>query len=268
MEKREPKILKDNLSWLRPWVGISGLGLGAFLAIPTIAKVIEQTAASLNAQSLATIVAALIGFSGVIITTRAGFQNLITSQENQAKREREDREHRASMQEKAKQDEIAHAKSILISSLQAELSMLLDHVHAQESVLYVQKKLMEHAKDDPQLSKQEVAIVKPLYSTPIYDANIDKLGLLGFDLGSDVIKIYSGTKFTADSTKIDPASAFLLYNAMHTFHLNWSEEIVHVVKRLNWGIGRGSDPGSLYEFRNKRNASNNNAKATGTGSES
>lgn len=228
---------------------------GVFLATPTIASAVEKIISSITGQSVATIIAALIGFSGVMITTRAGFRNLIASQEAQAKRDREDREHKDELQKQAKQDERLYTKRVLISSLQAELSMLLDQVHGQRAILYTQMKVMEHAKDDRFLNKQEVAMVVPRYNTPLYDANINNLGLLGFNLAADVVKIYSGTKLNPDNSKVTPGVAFALYDAMYKYYSNWGGEIVHVIARLNSALGYCDDPGNLYEFRKKRDAS-------------
>jgi hypothetical protein len=90
-------------------------------------------------------------------------------------------------------------------------------------------------------AKMSVKMV-PL-STPIFDLNISKLGLLGASVASDVITVYSRTKatFSMDELPLDLALHF--YESGAKGYEKWATEIEHVAKRLgNW-----TDPGSLHE---------------------
>ncbi|WP_435655038.1 hypothetical protein [Brucella pituitosa] len=255
------RIFLDDMTWLRPWICLVCLGVAIFISLPTISAILLSLTSAANAQSIATVLSAMIGFGGVILTTRSGFKNLIASQEAQAKRERDDRDHKTKLQQESKIEALKHDKAVLVASLQAELSMLLDQVHGQRNIIFTQTAMMRTAKDSPYLRDQESEIILPIYKTPIYDAHIDKLGLLGFSLASDVIKVYSGTKMTSNNTKFKPEQQLVLYEAFNSFYGNWSGEIVHVVTRLNSALGYCDDPGNLYQFRNERDAAINNKDA-------
>jgi len=70
---------------------------------------------------LATLIGAIVGFSIVAYQARAGFMNLIRSQENQAKLEREARVHQMELDEEARKIvEVAERKT-LMAALRAEL---------------------------------------------------------------------------------------------------------------------------------------------------
>ncbi len=114
---------------------------------------------------------------------------------------------------------------------------------------------MEHLGNDRAFSKTPTPFSLPTYEVPVFDANIAKLGLLGASLAGDVVQVYAMAKSKGPSTesaKAFPELVSKFYRGVVETHKVWSEEIVHVGSRLSHAQFGGTDPGTLYDLRQRK----------------
>ncbi len=177
-------------NWVPQWLCLSLFGLGVFLNIRPVAEIIKTFIEVAGGEAFATVLSGLVGFAGVILATLAGFRNLTKSQLETAQRERDAREHQADLKRQADLDARNHEVSVLVSALEAELSALTNRVEQGKNVFQQQADYFQHILEKDEGSEEPAILHAPKYSTPIFTANIDKLGLLGPSVAGDVVEVF------------------------------------------------------------------------------
>ncbi|MDR6635092.1 hypothetical protein J2X72_003904 [Phyllobacterium sp. 1468] len=245
------------------WLCVSVLVLGLLLNIQPVFDLVVRALGGGLAPGFATLLSAVIGFTGVIFTTRAGFKNLIASQEAQSARDRDARAHQQEMAVQAKTDEREYEKKVLAAALQGELIALLSRVHDGQAWLRMQTRFWKIAAADKDLKDVDVPFSFPSYHVPAFEANIQRLGLLGPSIAGDVVSVFGmATNKTAEPMKaIKPAMAAMLAEGLLDAHKDWSDRIVRVGGRLGSIQGFLDDPGSLWELKKEKEAAAKAAEA-------
>jgi hypothetical protein len=250
-----------ELPLLLKLVLLSGL---AFLAA-NIALLISQTSAvswKLD-PGLATLTAGVFGLCVVAWQTSKGFANLIRSQENQAKLEREARLHKAALDKQANDDEHAREKAILLHALWAEIIFLYSSVYDAEFNSTMFAEVHEN------YIKQRIAntgkgVVFTSFDAPVFRTNISKLGLLGPSIGADIITVLSRAdgkpKLFAQDQTLSNETLVTMYKGNADALDNWRDDLSHVARRIR-AIENGTpDPGSLSSTEKNRRAARKEKK--------
>jgi hypothetical protein len=96
------------------------------------------------------------------------------------------------------------------------------------------------------------------FHVPIYEANIEKLGLLGSSIAGDVARVFSRASvgpispISQDKLNIDIKWWIATYEAVVETMDDWLEDISHVIKRLVALEQGNTDPGTLFELEQQR----------------
>lgn len=204
-------------------------------------------------SGLATLIGAIIGLGIVAWQARIGFANLIRSQENQARLDREARLHQQELLERNRSAIEARETRVLMAALRAELASL--HFQA-DSAAGVSSKM---AQIYERMAKQGVqnslkAIQFPSFHAAIYEAHISQLGSLGASLAADIVTVASMAK-PVPPTQVEALSLGMLAAAYLTHAVamtNWQQDLYHVAMRLRAAEEGSPDPGILSETRAKR----------------
>jgi hypothetical protein len=203
---------------------------------------------------IATLTGSIIGLGIIAYQARLGFANLTRSQANQAQLDREARVHKAELDEQAAAAKERNDRALLLAAIRAELIGLLTEAHNSTNVMEVFSAMADG------MAKSRMPAVKqnfyfPSSNTPIYDANISQIGLLGVSLAGDVIKVMNRAKRKATSTVDAPMEHALAKNIYDTgakSYRTWANDIHHVAMRIR-SIEEGwKDSGSLYETSEAR----------------
>src|ERR1700726_2848019 len=176
-EARKSTIkLADFPLWMRALLLITVLlcfcNLILFLA--PVPFVLKSYGLEIN-QGLATLIGAILGLSAIAYQTRIGFNNLMLSQQNQAKLERDARVHRRKLETEAKQAEQENERKVLVAALIAELSIIFiafDSLFRWAISMQVSFSVSDTRKGAPDIAAL-IDARKP--KTVIFDANIAKL---------------------------------------------------------------------------------------------
>lgn len=204
----------------------------------------------------ATLFGAVIGLCVVAWQTNRGFQNLVRSQENQSRLEREARLHRYELERAGSKDDEEREKRLLLSGLRAEIVSLHSAAfasaqsHQQYALLY--KAMHEHGAP---------ATIKEFtingYKAPFYKENISKLGLLNVNLAADIIKVYS---MVYDDRKVvwekaAPNSVVsVAYGTGAVLAYKFNADLYHVAMRIRSFEEGTADPGTLSKTEAMRHA--------------
>ena len=175
--------LKQQVTQIPKVVWIAFVFSIALLALDAVLFVtIALSASSKIDPGIATLCGAVFGLSVVAWQARIGFQNLIKSQENQARIERDARLHQAELQQVAEERAEEKKKAMLLGAIRAEIAYLFDAVSVAENHIYglilIEKAIM--ASHRPSSTK---TIAFHSFTAPVFQANIPNLGLLGATLG-------------------------------------------------------------------------------------
>jgi hypothetical protein len=135
---------------------------------------------------LATLLAGILGLGMIAWQTKQGFNNLIAAQDHRAELERIARIEQAELAEVAKKTERQQAKDDFATSIIAEMNMLLFEVTSQIRAEY---KMIENMNQLADSSPDGTMIFTKTYA-PIFEKNLDKLGMLGSSLASEIVKAY------------------------------------------------------------------------------
>lgn len=204
----------------------------------------------------ATLFGAIIGLCVVAWQTNRGFQNLIRSQENQSRLERQARLHRYELDRAGVQADEQREKRLLLSGLRAEMVSLHTTAYASaqsnHQFALVYKAMHEH--NAPATMKEWTVAG---YKTPFYTDNISKLGLLGVSLAADVIRVYS---MVFDDRRVvwekaAPNSVVsVAYGTAAVLAYRFNADLYHVCMRFR-SVEEGTpDPGTLSETEAQRHA--------------
>lgn len=242
-------------NWVSYWISFSVLGIGILLNLQPVSKII-YTFMQTQPAATATIVAALLGFTGVMVATRQGFKNLIASNNAQAAREAVARAEIRSDAKHEKEEDRAYERRVLASALHGELNSLLTRIHQQSISLHTQKVICEGMARDRDLNSVDMPIIIPVYSAPLFEASVPKLGLLGASITADVVEVFSAVTAKSPSgepPKLRPDFAAKLYEGLLDTYKDWTADIVDVGSRLSSVMFDGNeDPGPLFAARKAR----------------
>ena len=202
----------------------------------------------------ATLVGAIIGFSIVAYQARVGFRNLIASQENQAHLEREARLHQSELVESQRKATEGAERKIVLAALKGELLSLQVSAHTYRNWAAVMKVLYEEAAKEGYPSNVDSIKIPPA-STPVFDANLSKLGLLGSSLAGDIVMAITSAR-AGIGIKLDKPMANKMavgvYESLIEVMEILRDDLGHVAGRLQADEdGTGETP-SLICFRQAR----------------
>src|SRR5262249_49999236 len=104
-------------------------------------------------------------------------------------------------------------------------------------------------------TKEGILVAYP-YRVPIYEANVEKLGLLGSSAAGDVARVFSAASIISPSQQDKIDADIKMWIAIDEGMIEsineWMENISHVVKRLVALEHGFTDPGTLYELEQQR----------------
>lgn len=211
----------------------------------------------------ATLLGAVIGLSAIAWQTRAGFGNLIKSQEHsavldrdarneRARLDREGREHQYQLDTNAREAAKESEKKELAAALHGELISINRQYNNVMQVLLIQEKLFRQMALTGTAISQDFKLLK--ISTPVYEANIHRIGLLGPSVAADVAEIYGAMSFGFElpAKHLDPEMLSILLDGIRQSLSSVNKDALHVNSRL-LAIQFGSeDPGPLLFARQRR----------------
>jgi hypothetical protein len=214
---------------------------------------------------LATLIGSLIGLSVIGWQTRQGFKNLIASQEHRAEKEREARADQARIEREATNEQSERERKALAAALTGELLSLWYIVGNSRGWYTVNTALLKVMEREGARTK-EGTFTLPTFHVPIYEANVEKLGLLGSSVAGDVARVFSRASLTStsqDKFNVDIKWWITTYESVVESMDDWMEDISLVVKRLI-ALEQGNiDPGTLFELEQQREQRKRNAAPGG-----
>ncbi|MGN7773213.1 hypothetical protein [Phyllobacterium sp. 22552] len=251
-------------SWIKPALCVAVLIAAIVISYKPVFFLVLTAVQRGISPAFATLIGAIVGFSGVIYATRAGFKNLITSHEAQAARDREARAEQQLLLEKNKESDRLHDRKVLAAALQGELIALLPNLDAATRFYRMQcEGYQAFLKQGG--SKNTDAQIKLFegFNVPIFQTNIGQLGLLGPSIAADVVIVFSRAINKVVHLSDEKAPIELAIQVMEHLvknHQEWSRDIHHVVARLGSVQGFFEDPGILAEMK-KQNGIDTNMSA-------
>ena len=188
---------------------------------------------------MATVFSAIIGLYILGYQARLGFNNLIASQENQANIER-----------KRQEEELKKERYLLASALRAEIMALTWEVTKSVQWATTMAFLLRDARGQ---WTGGVKIPPRALKTPVFDANVSKLGLLRASVAGDVIAVLA--KARADTSINDPKDVLdnkvvaNYYEGLSKSFEAMYEEMMHISRRLEcFENSKIEDPGSVSQI--------------------
>ncbi|RDI51235.1 hypothetical protein [Microvirga subterranea] len=212
-------------------------------------------------QPVATLIAGIVGLGTIAWQTRRGFQNLIASQEHRATLDRDARIHQSELADEQAQRQTDRETKVLAASVHAELFALHRQVHNTIQSIVVQKHMYEKLLQAKSTSLFEYRF--PRFRTTVFDENISKIGLLGPSIAGDVISVYATLRVELEPAVLKDAPADIMISLLEGLLETYRDlggEIVHVGGRLSHVQFGNPDPGTLVDFRLKRDAAKARAK--------
>ncbi|MBC8020159.1 MAG: hypothetical protein H7X78_02970 [Methyloceanibacter sp.] len=194
-------------------------------------------------QGWATLLGAIIGLGVIAWQARTGFRHLIRSQEHQANLQRE-------------LDKESHRReaAVLAAALRGELLAGAYALVRRSGWLEAIEKIIDDAAKNPQGKFYSEIRIEGV-TTPIYDAQASRLGLIGASLAADVAQVYGSIKsqflLAASEAGRDPKLAKEFVEVQLNLSKVFSKDVLHVCKRL-LAFETGTpedDPGILVEAR-------------------
>jgi hypothetical protein len=205
---------------------------------------------------IATLVGAIIGLGIVGWQARIGFANLTKSQANQAKLDREAREHQLQLEEQRADRKREAERKMLLESIRAEIVSLMDQATKAQrwsDALKAMCKVMQRAGAPP--ATKEITLYS--FDAPIFQANIGKIGLLGISLAADMIIVLSRAR-PATPIKFDRAighdMAATVYEGFSRSMGEWHSDLYYVAMRIIAAEAGKPDTGTLTEMKMKEQA--------------
>ncbi len=232
------------------------LGAGLLLLLFNLLWAVNSYTAVKVDPGIATLCGAIIGLCIVAWQTSKGFSNLITSQENQAKLEREARVHQYELDEQKLERQTEREKRALVSALWAEVYSLNAQVGDAKLNAWMMRQFYDGlAKKGHRSITKEMQF--PTFEAPIFRASIDKLGLLGPSIAADVVLVVSKAKGGAQikmrsEEPWDLEFLATIYKGHEEAMDDWRADLLHVANRLRSIMDGSPDPGILFENRKKR----------------
>lgn len=242
--------------WVSPWVGLSALIVGILLSIRPVFLFLIEVART-QPGLLGAVIAAGIGFAGVILTTRQGFRNLILSQQDQARREREARDHQRAISEEQRSRQASDDLRALASALLGELGAAVVSVEKMRKWAALQQALYAAMGETRVSVPVNLSNSFPQFDALVFKANIKELGKLGPSTCGDVVDVYQLLRIRDQQPPVEGVTGEHVAIVMKGFKEGFDEWILdamHVQKRLLAAMDSRDDPGSLYDERRRREA--------------
>jgi hypothetical protein len=149
-------------------------------------------------------------------------RNLIQAQNHRGELDRDARSHQAKLSEDAKRADQDREAQVVAAAISAELVALVPGVQRSLSLLKGYKVILDA------VGKADKSVKSPIvfseFMTPIYDANVAKLGLLGASIASDVVTVYAMAKIKPKNTEDQFVAAGVakLYEGLVAGFENWA----------------------------------------------
>jgi hypothetical protein len=240
-----------------PWPLKVAFGAATGLSAIELFVLFQQYTGLKIDPGLATLVGAVIGLAIVGWQTSRGFSNLIKSQENQARLEREGRLHQAEIEQTAEARKEQKDKAALLGALRAEIAHLYGTVADAERNVWLLAQMTKALKDQQQPAATKT-IAFHVFDAPVFKANIDNLGVLGAYLGADIIKVLSranGKEVKLHQEQPMPHDAVItIYEGNRRTLQKWASDLYHVAMRILSYENGTPDPGTLIETEAQRYA--------------
>ena len=210
----------------------------------------------------AILIGAVCGLSAIAWQIRQGFQALTASQQHcaqlacdsmreQARLEREVREHQAALEAKQETLQRREAAKTLALVLSSEISSIRNSLINKLWVLRIQKDACKMTKSKSQKISLRIEPIK----TPVFDANIQEIGLLGPSIAGDVVRIFRSVNEALPEKQTFGLDGEHLAAVLEVSILGiegWSPAAMHVEKRLLALVTGENDPGPLLEEQQRR----------------
>jgi hypothetical protein len=204
---------------------------------------------------VATLMGAIVGLGIVAWQARAGFTNLIRSQEHRADIETKARQHQHTLDVEREARRTDEETRVLMAALRAEIVGLMDHAQTamQHSITMHALLAKMAAAKAPNSTK---SIRWPTFNAPVYQASVSKIGLLGASLGADVVRVMTKPGIAVPPVEFNrPISNEMLatlYDGMADGMREWFADLYHVAMRIRAREEGTLDPGTLMEDQAKR----------------
>jgi hypothetical protein len=203
---------------------------------------------------VATLLGAIVGLGIVGWQARLGFGNLVRSQENQAKLEREARLHQRELDRENRNEDEAAKRKTLLAALRAEIFFLSMKASEASTWAEMMSKFTDGAsKSGLSNTNEELTVLS--FDAPVFKANISNLGLLGASLAADVVTVCSRAT-PAPVTKFDtpaPIAMVVSFYAAHSLIMHeWMEDLIHVGRRLRAAEEGTEDREQLFMMQQER----------------
>jgi hypothetical protein len=194
-------------------------------------------------SSVIAIVAAIIGLCGVVYSQRQNWRNS----------ERE-RTHREEMERFRREQDRHRIADSLLSALSGELGVMHERVDRFRNALSFHKVMFEKAsKYNESVSYEMPWTIIPKFSTPIFDAHVQDIGVLPPSLSYSVARVYATLKSLGTAPERNQQYDAKLVRATHDIlgkmFSDLTEDLHDVVLRLHAvrlgqedpGVGAGSE---------------------------
>jgi len=213
-------------------------------------------------EGWAILIGTVCGLSAIAWQIRQGFQALTASQQHcaqlardsmreQTRLEREVREHQAALDAKQETLQRREAAKTLAVVLSEEISSIRESLINKLRILRVQKDAVKARKRENQKISLHIEPTK----TPVFDANIREIGLLGPSIAGDVVRIFRSVNKAFPEEQTFGLDEQHLAAALEVYILGiegWLPAARHVEKRLLALVAGENDPGPLREEQQRR----------------
>lgn len=227
----------------------------ALIAIVVTSFVSAGTSVELN-SAWATIIGAIIGFGALAVQSFMSLRSINLSHEKQSARDREARE-------ELRKAELAHfyrqlqeERAALAFALVGELSAAYARFNNSKTMLKMAAEVYDKAGDT--IVDLPMENILPRFEPSIYMANIQRLGILGPSVLSDVVEVFQMLIYSTRnhaSTKLSGSMIAMALRAHAAAHQGWLLDQLHVQSRLlSVGSTTSKDPGPLSLERQKRHS--------------
>ena len=252
-EGRMPMQLADFPRWLRALFAVF-LILFFFNALYALAFFTAIWHLRID-PGVAILMGAIVGLGIVAWQARAGFTNLIRSQQHRAAIETEARQHQHTLDVEREARRTDEERRVLLAALRAEIVGLMDH--AQTAMQY---SITMHALLDQMVAAKARNSTKsirwPTFNAPAYQASVSKIGLLGASLGADVVRVMTKPGIAIPPVEsnrpISNEMLATLYDGMADGMREWIADLHHVAMRIRAREEGTPDPGTLMEDQTNR----------------
>lgn len=228
----------------------------------------------------ATLIAGLTGFIIVTFQARTGFRSLIASQKAQAELDRKAQEHQAEIDRLARIDQanlgrqgeerrLQEEKETLAGALVGELSAISNVANNTKQAIMIIETGYEVMENQVPDSLPDFSLSYPWVETRVFDALVERIGILGPSISSDVVELYAkiaiwksprneatGKAFLPGENVLPAKAIAKIYEMQRNAINTWIDDCIHIQHRLLSVYGMHEDPGPLFFVKNKSESDN------------